>query len=264
MTAKRRTRAKHAGGTRGPRAGAAPTTRPRWHRILDAVGGLPVVVPIGVAILATAGLILLNRPGDSGAAPYEPIVRAATAGRIDGEPSAPVRIVVYADFQCPFCRRAYDEIEPALRSEFVATGVAAIEYQHLAILGEESVRAAEASECALAQGFFWEYHDMLFQQQPSDGRENIGTYTPDKLKAYAREVADRWRGVDPARTLDERAFDTCVDTRATAAEVRRQTADGLAVGVRTTPTFLVNGVVIRGAQPIDVFRSVIREATQPR
>ena len=74
-----------------------------------------------------------------------------------------VTIIEFSDFQCPFCGRYTRETAPGLRAEFVDTGIASIEYRHLAILGPESQRAAEAAECALEQGFFWEYHDILFR-----------------------------------------------------------------------------------------------------
>ncbi len=248
----------------GPDTGAQGSERPRanWRQTIDSFGGFLTLGSIGGAVLVVALLIAFNAPGSgSGAndAPYEPIVRSHVEGRIEGDPDAPVRIIEFSDFQCPFCGQYARETAPALRKEFVDTGIASVEYRHVAFLGPESVRAAEAAECALEQGFFWEYHDIIFQKQPPDGRENVGAYSSGNLKRFAREMADAWATLAPERTFDADEFDACVDSRRTRAEVELQTQQARAMGVNSTPSFLINGRLARGLLPIETFRQLIAE-----
>lgn len=101
--------------------------------------------------------------------------------------------------------------------------------------------AAEAARCAGAQGVFWEYHDLLYLSVPDFSR--------DDLIRYAGRLA-----------LDREAFTTCIDRRKLRKNVDADVAEGRAIGVRGTPTFLVNGTLLVGAQPIEAFREAIREA----
>jgi protein-disulfide isomerase len=199
-------------------------------------------------------LIFLNRPRSAvDADPFVPVARAQVSGRVAGDPAAPVRIVEYADFQCPFCQRFAHETEPRLYEEFIAAGVVSLEYRDLAFLGPESVRAAEAAECANEQGFFWDYHDILFQRQ---GVENSGAFSDENLKRFAREMAEAL----PGRSWDQEAFVSCLDSGRMRPVVEQMVTEAAALGIHTTPSFLVNGALITGAQPIDVFRGAIESA----
>ncbi len=258
----RSSRRRRRRGSREPTSESSERARASWRQTIDSFGGFLTLGSIGGAVVVVALLIAFNAPGSgSGAndAPYEPIVRAHVEGRMEGDPDAPVRIVEFSDFQCPLCGQYTRETAPALRAEFVDTGIASVEYRHMAFLGEESQRAAEAAECALEQGFFWEYHDILFQKQPPDRRENVGAYSSGNLKRFAREMADAWATLAPERTFDVDEFDDCVDSRRPRAEVEFQTQQARAVGVTSTPTFLINGRMVRGAQSIDILRRVIAE-----
>lgn len=236
------------------------SSRSGWRETLDSYGGFLTVGSISAVVIVIALLIVFNRPGlRNSTAEYQPVVRELTNGRVDGLPDAPIRIIEFSDFQCPFCGRFATQTEPLLRSEFVETGIASIEYRHYAFLGPESLRAAEAVECALEQGFFWEYHDILFQKQPSDGRENVGTYSDDNLKHYADEMAEVWIELAPERKFDIIEFEMCLDSGRNRAEVELQTAEATSLGVKSTPSFLVNGRPVIGAQPIDTFRQLISE-----
>ena len=111
-------------------------------------------------------------------------------------------------------------------------------WKHLAFLGDESQWAAEASECASAQGRFWEYHDRLFA--------NSTRLTDADLKDHAVAI-----GLNPAK------FNACVDGHLQKARVDADVAAAEAVGVNGTPAFFINGRAIDGAQPFDVFKRVI-------
>ena len=101
--------------------------------------------------------------------------------------------------------------------------------------------AAEAARCAGAQGVFWEYHDLLYLSVPDFSR--------DDLISYAGRL-----------NLDRNAFTTCIDAGQFRKQVEADVAEGRAIGVRGTPTFVVNGTPLVGAQPIEAFREAVREA----
>jgi len=163
-----------------------------------------------------------------------------------GDPNAPVTIVEFSDFQCPFCGRFAAETEPQINSEYVATGRARFGYVHFAFLGQESIWAGEASECANEQNAFWEYHDYLFTHQNG---ENQGAFTKENLKTFAA-----------ALKLDTEAFNTCLDSGKHVATVQNDTQFGQALGARSTPSFLVNGRALVGAQPFSAFQQIVEAA----
>jgi len=246
------------------RAGQQPPTRGRpgpggWRGFLDSIGGFTVVGSVAGAILIVALLVFLNRPGaTTNDAPYEPIARSQVDGRIEGDPNAPVRIVIFEDFQCPFCAQFTRDIEPTLREEYVDTGIASFEFRHMAFLGTESTRAAEAAECASLQNRFWDYQDVLFLRQ---GRENSGVFSESNLIRFGEELAES----SAAGTWDQAAFEGCVtsgETRATVMDESRASGDVLTsvFGQATTPSFSVNGEFIRGLNDIQVFRDAIERA----
>ena len=101
--------------------------------------------------------------------------------------------------------------------------------------------AAEAARCAGSQGVFWEYHDLLYLGVPDFSR--------DDLIRYAGRLS-----------LDRGAFTTCIDTRRLRKNVEADVAEGRRIGLRGTPTFLINGTLLVGAQPIEAFRAAIRAA----
>ena len=103
--------------------------------------------------------------------------------------------------------------------------------------------AAEAARCAAAQGAFWEYHDLLYLAVPNFSRED--------LVRYAGRL-----------NLDRDAFTVCLDTRRFRKQVETDVAEARAIGIRATPTFLVNGTLLVGAQPIEGFREAVRKALQ--
>jgi len=129
---------------------------------------------------------------------------------------------------------------------YVDSGKVNLVYKHSAFLGQESVWAAQAAECAADQGKFWEYHDLLFDKQNG---ENVGTFTKDKLIGYAKDLG-----------LDSTKFDPCLQNDVTLQRVISDTQEGRNVGVTGTPTFFINGKPLVGAQPVEVFQSTIKAA----
>lgn len=157
-----------------------------------------------------------------------------------GNPEAPVTIVEFGDYQCPFCRRFFETTEKEIIETYVKTGKVKFVYRDfpLSNIHPFAQKAAEASECAEDQGKFWEYHDVLYQRQEEISFAN--------LKIWARELK-----------LNTALFDTCLDSGKYAAEVDRDYTDGVAAGVTGTPASFVNGRLVSGAVPFAQFQAVI-------
>jgi protein-disulfide isomerase len=177
-------------------------------------------------------------------------VEAPTAEDRDvilGQADAPISIVQYEDFQCPFCGQYFSETEAQLRTAYVQTGKAKIVYRHLAFLGPESLAAAEASECAKDQSKFWEYHDALFTTEIADGKEHNGNLN----RALFMKIAGDLK-------LDTTAFGSCIDSKKYADFVTKQTKEaGSKYGVQSTPTIFVNDQKVEGAYPFATFQQII-------
>jgi protein-disulfide isomerase len=163
-----------------------------------------------------------------------------------GNEQAPVRMYEFSDFRCPYCARYNLDTGKKIFTKYVDTGKVYLGFVHLAILGEDSVRAALASECAAEQQKFWEYHELLFAQR--QGGQNPD-YSNENLKTLAQQL-----------DLDIKAFSECLDSGRYTSTVLQQTQFARQMGLTSTPSFLINGKVIIGAQPYEVFEGVIEEA----
>ena len=158
---------------------------------------------------------------------------------VRGPAAAPVTIVEWSDYQCPFCRNAQEALA-RLRAEFPDT--LRIVFKDFPLrMHPLAVPAALAARCAGAQNRYWEYHDMLFVAQPDFSRE--------QLVGYARRLG-----------LDVDAFSQCFDSRQFLEAIAADQREGLAAEVRGTPTFFINGRKIVGALPLDEFRDAVRQA----
>ena len=168
---------------------------------------------------------------------------AAANSPSKGPAGAPIELIEFSDFQCPFCQRANPTVTQVLqtygdRIHFV--------YRHFPLSTHPNAKpAAEASQCAAEQGKFWEYHDKLFA--------NPSRLADSDLKQSAAELG-----------LDAAAFNKCVDTHKYAAQVERDFHAGEDAGVNGTPAFFVNGRMISGAQPFDAFKRLIDEELESK
>ena len=181
-----------------------------------------------------------------------PIIPSADDDPVLGSSDAPITIIEFSDFQCPFCARFYTETLPDLKSAYIETGVAKLVYRDFPLqnIHPNAVAAAVASECAHEQDAYWDYHDMLF--------ENMGLWGGlDSVSAI--EVFQTY-AVD--MELDTDAFDECLGSGNHISEVASDYADGVSYGVTGTPAFFVGNdqvgyVLISGAQPFSVFQTAI-------
>lgn len=180
-----------------------------------------------------------------------------------GDPNAPVKIVEFSDFQCPFCSNFYKETEPLLVDQYISTGKVHFTYrstgnwvsQNINSGLTESEDAAEAAYCAGDQGKYWEMHDFLFENVLG---EDVGSFTDRRLAAIAE-----------AAGLDMDQFNDCYPSNKYRDEVVKDGQDALAAGVQGTPSFVLtytdaNGQevteLIEGAQPFSVFQEKIEAA----
>ena len=181
------------------------------------------------------------------------IMKLGSRDAILGSASAPVTIVEYGDYQCPFCTKFFSQTESLLVANYVNTGKVKMVFRNLAFLGPESTAAAQAAECANDQGKLWAYHDALYQAKISDenagGGENNGYFTQAVFVKLAQQL-----------NLDVAKFTSCVSSNQYASLVTQEKNDASALGVNSTPTFFVNGTQIQGAQPYSNFQAAIAAA----
>lgn len=167
----------------------------------------------------------------------------AQARHFKGNEDAPVALIEFSDFQCPYCGAWNKETGPKIDQQYVDQGKVRVGYFHFPFLGQESLDAAEASECAGEQDKFWEYHDLLFASQNG---ENKGGFSKDNLKAFAATL-----------NLNTEAFNTCLDSNKYQDIVASQAQIARQLGVQSTPSFLINGTPLVGAQPFESFKQII-------
>ena len=175
--------------------------------------------------------------------------RLAAARRIPGDPlalgrvDAPLVVVEFADFQCPFCKQFAGATEPALMQRYVDSGQVRYEWRDYAYLGPESVTAAVAARAAGRQGKFWPFHDALYAQQRP---ENRGQVDQAFLDGIARQTG-----------LDMNRFHADQADPALRQAVESDLKEGTALGITGVPTFLIGDQLIFGAQPLPTFTQAI-------
>jgi protein-disulfide isomerase len=167
-----------------------------------------------------------------------PKIEVGTGGRPErGPKNAPITIIEFSDYECPFCKKAEDSVQQVLKAypdkvRFV--------YRDFPLDIHANARpASEAAHCAQAQGKFWEYHNQLMA---------AADLSADKFKAIADEVK-----------LDRKKFDECVAKQQFKTEIDKDIADATDIGVTGTPAFFINGRMLSGAEPFEKFKEIIDE-----
>ena len=161
-----------------------------------------------------------------------------------GEENAPITIVEYTDYQCPFCGRHFAQTFPQIVERFVDTGVVRYVFKDfpIATIHPQAVKAAEAARCAGDQGQYLEMHDILFERQSGWG----GGDPSDKFISYAGELG-----------LDATLFEECLSSGRHEEAVKADLNEGIQLGVTGTPAFFINGNPISGAQPFSLFEEAV-------
>jgi len=200
-----------------------------------------LMLALGIVIGFTAHWLWVSTAASAPASPIDALVKQTR--HFKGNANAPVTIIEISDFQCPYCGRFATGTARQIEETYIKTGVVRFGYQHMAFLGVESRWAAEASECAAEQGKFWEYHDKLFASQSG---ENRGAFNKENLKNFAADLR-----------LDTAKFNACLDSGKFTSLVEKETANVQSLGVQSTPSFLINGQPLAGAQPFEAFQRII-------
>jgi len=210
---------------------------------------IPAAIVLAGIVIAAAVFYSVKNPSQNANVDNQKTAALAALPEVSpsdfvlGGQNAPVAIIEYSDFQCPFCAKFFKDTESALREKYIKTGKVKFIYRNFAFLGEESLWAASAARCAGEQGKFWEYHDYLYSNQQG---ENQGAFSKQNLKGFASALG-----------LDRNKFDPCLDSDKYIKDIQDQTRAGGEAGVQGTPASFINGTLYPGALPIATFTQII-------
>jgi len=199
---------------------------------------------------SNSGKTVNNVPSNNVAAPSAPSAldmdELVDDDAFLGDADAPVVIVEWSDYQCPFCRRFWEQTLPELKSEYIDTGKVKLVYREFPLGFHAGAKpAAQAAECAREIGgdeAYFEMHDKIFEEQGKQGQGTV-QFTADDVKNWATEI-----GYDVGECMDSGKFDN---------EINDDLAAGSTAGITGTPGFIINGKLVSGAQPFSVFKQVI-------
>lgn len=229
-------------------------------------------ISILVAAVLIGGAIMFATLYKGGSAPTAPAggngvvaasttvtaAQAMTLGPRDailGNANAPVTLIEYGDYQCPFCGQFFSETEPQIVQNYVNTGKVRFVFRDFAFLGAESTAAAEAAQCAEDQNKLWAYHDALYSAKVADdekgGEEDDGFFSTAELLKLGQQVG-----------LNMATFTSCVQNDTDASIVAQEKTAAGNAGIDSTPSFLINGTMVTGAQPYSVFQAALDNAAQ--
>jgi protein-disulfide isomerase len=206
------------------------------------------IIPLAFVTGLALGYLFWGRPSAAPPAAAQAQAPKRVDVSLDDDPSigpadAPITIVEFSDFNCPYCRKWQQETFPALMASY--PGQIHFVYRDFPVTSQESYIAAQAAECAGDQGKYWEFHDELFS-----GQQDLGT---DAYEQYAKEI-----GIDSQALLD------CISNGKYANEVQADAAYAAGLGATGTPTFFINGLPFVGAQPLANFKQVIDSELKPK
>ena len=186
--------------------------------------------------------VVNSQPAQASTAAVQPIATAQNfaitkSDHVRGNFNAPITLVEYSDFECPFCEKIYPTFKKILNDY---PDQVRLVYKHFPLgFHPNAQKAAEASECANEQGKFWEYHDLIFEKQ-SGGLSLIN------FKQWAGDLG-----------LNTKKFNNCLDSSKYAQKVQTDATDGQSRGVNGTPATFVNGQLVSGAVPYESFKPII-------
>lgn len=218
-----------------PSAEAARTSSASPLRVLGAAIAVAAVVALVVVVMGGLG-------DDAAVAGGDPVAGEDLEPPALGDEDAPVTMVEFSDFRCPFCERYATETKPRLVEGYVEEGLVRYEWRDLPLQGNESELAALAGRAAQEQGAFWEFHEALFARAD---------------QAYDRELL---RDIADDLGLDVDQFDDAIDSGRHVGAVRDDLDLAQQHGLTGTPAFLIDGEPLVGAQPIEVFEEALEGA----
>ena len=234
------------------KSAAAREQEARRKQLLRMLAGAAAIAIVGVIVLIAFNTFGGDDDDGSDGAIVVPTSVAASAwsntgtSHILGDENAPVTIVEWADYQCPFCGDFARTVQSQMVEEFVNTGQVKFEFRDFAFLGDESTAAAGAAWCAGDQNKFGEFHDTLFSNQ--DG-ENEGAFSNERLLDMGTQLG-----------LDATAFENCIARNTYESQITASLDEGDTAGVTSTPTFFINGEKVVGIDGYDDLRERIEAA----
>lgn len=170
-------------------------------------------------------------------------------GMTMGDPNAKVKVIEFADFQCPYCGIYVDQLEPTIIEDYVNTGKIQYTYHPFSFLGtgswDESVKSSEAAYCANDQGKFWEYRAMIYANQNG---ENQGAFSQSNLNAFAEVI-----------NLDMKTFKQCLSDGTHNADVTAATQAASDYGATFTPSFLVDGNIVGPDKLVEAIEAALNK-----
>jgi protein-disulfide isomerase len=232
-----------------PAAGRSPLISSRTFVIAAALAACSAPEPSSAHSPApAAGSTAVSTPAAVGAArDSTTVLGKADQGRIRGDSSAKLWLIMVSDFQCPYCRQWHDEVFATVIRDYVATGKVRIAYLNYPLSGHQNAMpAAEAAMCAAVQGKFWDMHDAIFRTQNQWAELANPAPVLDSLAASV--------GVAPG------PYRSCIQSHATRPMILADQARATNAGVRATPTFFLGSQQIEGAVPLPEFRAALDKA----
>jgi protein-disulfide isomerase len=210
---------------------------------------IPAAIAFAGIVIAVAVIYSTQNPSPNAGKNNEKTAALAALPAVSssdfvlGDQNAPVTVIEYGDFQCPFCGKFFKDTGSTLREKYVKTGKVKLIYRDFAFLGDESLWAANAARCAGEQGKFWQYHDYLYSNQAG---ENQGAFSKSNLKGFAAALG-----------LEKEKFNSCLDSEKYTAAIQKETKEGGDAGVSGTPASFINGTLYAGALSSATFTQII-------
>jgi len=210
------------------------------------IASIVIIVGIVVSIYAVDGM---NMDSEIPMASKIDLEKIRQISHTLGSDKAPIKIIEFGDFQCPFCGEWYQQVSPALNEKYIKTGQVELIFVDYPFLGPDSYPAAYASFCAEDQGMYWKFHEILYVNQ---GKTNDGWASSDNLREFAMNIG-----------LNMKQYDDCVGSTTHKQKVDANLQIGRENGINQTPTFIVLGTddmfqKIEGKQPLTVFDEIIQ------
>jgi protein-disulfide isomerase len=223
------------------------TTNPKIHRKAKSGNNsilIAMILIVVAAIIALSYMLWEIQQNPPIVAKESTGLQATTRYEVsaDNDPSigpadAQITIIEFSDFECPYCTKWHNEVWPRIQEEY--PDQVRLVYRDFPLnIHSSATLAAEAANCAGEQGAYWEYHDALFRAEHGLGQS--------AFKEYAQELG-----------LVETDFNQCLDSHRYQEEVQADFNYAVQLGVKSTPTFFINGITLIGAQPFEAFQNVI-------
>lgn len=188
------------------------------------------------------------------------IMKSQTGDVIMGSANAPVTLIEYGDYQCPYCAAFFSQTESSIVTNYVNTGKVKFIFRNLVVndrtaANHESHNSALAVACAADQGKFWEFHDAIYSAEVKDEAAN-----PSTAENNGNLTRTLFMSIAQTLGMDQGQFSSCFDSGKYNAQISQQSSQAITDGANATPTFFVNGQSIVGAQPYTNFQQAFASA----